>query len=272
MAPRPSLVERLAATLALGPRRRRAAARVSRAKREAMAPRPPARALEAYASVMRTYAARVEALTEKHVLSALPVLGSGDVLDVAALEAGIVELEAELGVLADRSRRSASAAAKRSSEHARVEAQRVLGVSIPKTDPRAAWAVGDFAEIGVLRLRKAGEAQAAKMRAAIAAHTEGESMRADILQSLWVSRVRSQAIARDQVYGLHAQVLRAWSLAAGSGSFVWHTRHDERVRPGHNALDGKTFLWSAPPDTGGGEGHNLPGSPHGCRCVAIPAP
>ena len=205
----------------------------------------------------------------KRQLSKLPVVGSGDPLDLAALEAGIAELEAAMTTMAESSRRSATAAAKRSSQHARVEAQRILNVKIAADDFRIPQAIQDFTDLGVFRMRKIAEAQAVSIRGAIAAHTEG-SLRADILHTLWVSRVRSQAIARDQVYGLHAEVLRAWSLAGGSETFVWHTRHDERVRAGHQRLDGKTFRWDTPPDTGGGEGHGLPGTPHGCRCSAIP--
>ena len=219
---------------------------------------------------MRTYAKRVEALTERLVLSKLPLVGSGDPLDQQALSQGLRTLELELDRLADRSRRSARAAAQRASDHGRRESQRILNVKLPVKSPLAQATVEAFADQGVASLRRAGKQQVSRMRQAIAQHAEGSSMRADILQTLWVSRNRGKTIARDQVHGVFSETIRAWSSAVGSEKFTWHTRRDERVRAGHQALDGRTFFWNAPPNTGRGEGNNLPGQPVNCRCVAIP--
>ena len=270
--PRRSLTQAMAETNVLTKAREANRARVARARREAVAPREPSQALDAYTATMRTYAKRVEVLVNRLVVDRLPILGSGDPLDVAALESGLRELDVELDKLADRSRRSAYAAAKRASTHARQEAQRVLNVTLPKNDMTEAFRIQTFTDLGVARLRAAGTAQVARIRQAITQHVEGASMRQDILKSLWVSRVRGRMIARDQVYGLHVQSIGAWAQTVGSKKYTWHTRHDERVRYGHQRLDGRVFSWDDPPNTGRQEGNNHPGgagAPN-CRCTAIP--
>ena len=270
MARRPTFAERVAQTAALAPARARSKRVLSRAARAALAPADPTVALMAYSATMRTYAGRVEALMGRLVLSRLPVLGSGDPLDRAAIEGGLLEMEGALDQLAERSRRSAAAAAKRAGSHARREAQRILGMSIPAEDPKAALVAHDFAARGVERMRRVGRAQVAQARKALANYQEGSSLKAELERSLWVSRVRGQLVARDLVFGLQTRMLREYSQAVGGSRFVWHTRHDEFVRPGHQVLDGKEFDWSAPPNTGGGEGNNLPGEAPNCRCAAVP--
>jgi SPP1 gp7 family putative phage head morphogenesis protein len=58
---------------------------------------------------------------------------------------------------------------------------------------------------------------------------------------------------------------------AGIRRYLWSTSHDERVRPDHKKLDGKTFSFNQPPITDSRTGaRNNPGYDFGCRCVAIP--
>jgi SPP1 gp7 family putative phage head morphogenesis protein len=268
VARRPTFAERVAQTAQLAPIRQRAQKRLSRAQREALAPTPPAAALAQYSAVMDTYAARVASLVERLVLARLPVVGSGDGLDLVALDRGLEALDVALAELADRSRRSSTAAAKRAAQHARLEAQRILDVSIPKNEPRIPLIVHDFADLGVKRLRLAGQAQVARIRKAIAEHQEGDSLRADIQNALWVSRQRGQMIARDVVHGVQTDLIAGYSLAVGAETYVWCTRRDERVRHGHSVLDGKTFRWDTPPFDG--TGNYKPGQAPGCRCRALP--
>ncbi|GAF84545.1 unnamed protein product, partial [marine sediment metagenome] len=69
-------------------------------------------------------------------------------------------------------------------------------------------------------------------------------------------------IARDQISKLNGQLNKARQEAAGITSFVWETRQDSRVRPAHQALQGRTFTWA--------DGANgiFPGQPINCRCWA----
>jgi len=50
------------------------------------------------------------------------------------------------------------------------------------------------------------------------------------------------------------------------GQYIWHTAHDEKVRPEHAARDGKVFDFAKPPPGGN------PGADYNCRCWAEPIP
>ena len=266
---RRTLAEAFAQTRAVQAQRDTSKRRISRAKREALAPRPPAAAITAYLSVMETYAERVERAVEKRVLSLLPVAGSGDPLDRVALERGLADLAADLDALALRSRRSALAAGKRVSRHGQVEVARMMKVSVPN-DIRTGVSIEAFADRNVELVRKAGREQVARIRTAIADHAEGDSMRRDIQDALWVSRNRGKMIAKDQPHKFHAQTIEAWLQVAGSEEYFWCTRKDEVTRPGHRILDGTRHRYDKPPNTGRLEGHNRPGQAAGCRCRMVP--
>lgn len=260
MARRKSLVESLAETRALQGRRNVAKRRISAAKREALAPRPPTMAIEMFQRAMRTYASRVERAVERRVLSQLPVLGSGDPLDLEALERGLEALSTDLRSLADGLRPRALSAGKRVSEHGRKEVARMMNVSVPK-DASSVFSAHNYAEDAVLRMKAAGEAQVARIRKAIAEYVEGDSMREDIRSALWVSRNRSNYVARDASYRYHRATVAEWASRAGSSHAIYVTARDERVRATHAAHDGKVFEWSSPPSTL---------SEPGCRCRMLP--
>ncbi len=65
----------------------------------------------------------------------------------------------------------------------------------------------------------------------------------------------------DPAIGVLNAALAAWP---GGRRYVWRTVGDDRVRPAHAALEGRSFTWAAPP----AEGH--PGTAPGCRCWAEP--
>lgn len=75
---------------------------------------------------------------------------------------------------------------------------------------------------------------------------------------------RARLIARDQLGKVSADLDRIRHTQAGVKRFVWKTSGDERVRPKHVALGGKTFTYARPPSEG------LPGQPINCRCKARP--
>lgn len=51
-----------------------------------------------------------------------------------------------------------------------------------------------------------------------------------------------------------------------TGKYIWHTAHDEKVRPEHAARNGKIFDFANPPPGGN------PGDDYNCRCQAEPLP
>jgi len=253
---RRTLTQAIAETVALKARREKAAERIESARLRAKAPRPPSQALAAFSSVMDTYAERVAAKAERLVVKRLE---GGDIFG------GLAQFELELRDLASNMLRSSRAAARRASDHARSEAARVLNLQIPKPytqDP----AVDKFVRSVEARLLAAAQAQADLIRGVLEEGKGAEGVR----QALWLSRQRSQLVARDSVYGLQAAALQQWSQNLGSEEFYWSTSKDERVRPGHAALDGRKFRWDDPPNTGRGEGANLPGQARNCRCKAVP--
>lgn len=106
-----------------------------------------------------------------------------------------------------------------------------------------------------------------------------DELRGDIQSSFDLDKRKAEAIARDQVSTLNAQITRMQQTDAGVKKYRWRSCHDSAVRPCHAALDGKVFSWDNPPEmwyetktrgrvyTGR---HCHPGEDHGCRCTAVP--
>lgn len=94
--------------------------------------------------------------------------------------------------------------------------------------------------------------------------TRAEAVQAQVGQILGVTERHQRLIARDQIGKLVGQLDREKQTSAGVEQFIWRTAEDERVRPAHVAINGKTFTWENPPDLG------IPGTPIQCRCTAEP--
>lgn len=84
-------------------------------------------------------------------------------------------------------------------------------------------------------------------------------------RQLEIGDSRARLIARDQTSKLTADLNRIRHEQAGIDRYVWRTSQDERVRPRHAKLEGKTYRYGEP--TGAEEGLP-PGQPIQCRCVA----
>lgn len=95
-----------------------------------------------------------------------------------------------------------------------------------------------------------------------------EDMGDQIQEALNFGQYRSQLIARDQTLKGAATFNRVAQESAGITHYVWSASGDERTREEHAALDGETFAYDDPPDTG--NGRNNPGEDIQCRCSAIP--
>lgn len=94
-----------------------------------------------------------------------------------------------------------------------------------------------------------------------------KSLREQLQNDLGVMDSRAKLIARDQVSKMNADLNRQRHLQAGITEYEWQTSQDERVRPRHAELNGKTYKYSEP---SGAEEGLPPGQPILCRCVAIP--
>ncbi|WP_161883948.1 minor capsid protein [Deinococcus alpinitundrae] len=87
---------------------------------------------------------------------------------------------------------------------------------------------------------------------------------ADLLQArLGVHRSRAVLIAQDQMLTAASRAGIDRLKTLGVKQFQWETQQDSRVRPGHQALQGRVFTWRGAPE--------LPGHAVMCRCWAAPA-
>lgn len=98
-----------------------------------------------------------------------------------------------------------------------------------------------------------------------------ETLRAQIVEAFGATRSHADLIARDQVLKLNGQITEDRQTGAGIMQYTWSTSGDERVRPGHEELDGTVQSWSDPPEVDEKSGRRAhPGGDYQCRCVAIP--
>lgn len=74
-------------------------------------------------------------------------------------------------------------------------------------------------------------------------------------------------IANDQTGTILSQIDAYRDQKAGAEKYIWRSMEDDRVRPKHQELDGKTFEYD---DPNGGDDGQLPGEPINCRCYADP--
>jgi SPP1 gp7 family putative phage head morphogenesis protein len=97
-----------------------------------------------------------------------------------------------------------------------------------------------------------------------------DPMENDPLGKLWIVRNHAQLVAHNETFALSDDVIGFWSAQAGEDEYIWLTRGDDRVRPGHAVLDGTVQRSDSPPFTGSREGNNHPGHAPGCRCQRMP--
>lgn len=106
----------------------------------------------------------------------------------------------------------------------------------------------------------------------IIAQLQGKAPGPDGTVSVMVeSENRARLIARDQTAKLNADINQVRQQALGITEYRWVTSKDDRVRPTHEANDGKIFRWDAKPGEKGYPnvtGH--PGKDIQCRCIAQP--
>lgn len=97
-----------------------------------------------------------------------------------------------------------------------------------------------------------------------------ETLRKRLVEEEGVASRRAELIARDQVLKANGELNKQRQQAAGVERYIWSAGADDRVRPMHRDLDGKTFRWDDPPVTNPQGDRNHPGQDYQCRCGAIP--
>lgn len=105
------------------------------------------------------------------------------------------------------------------------------------------------------------------LRAAVTeAYLNGDSperLQALIRKRLGFMKSRAELIAVDQMASVSSEVNEIRQRQAGVEEYIWETSRDERVRPRHRHLQGKTYKWGEPT---GAEDGLPPGRP--IRCFA----
>lgn len=97
--------------------------------------------------------------------------------------------------------------------------------------------------------------------------------RVDLLKEILVERFgiadrKATFLAKQETSMIASEFNRARAEEIGSTEYIWHTRHDDRVRPDHQALNGTTQSWSSPPVVDKArDRHAHPGMDYGCRCT-----
>lgn len=162
--------------------------------------------------------------------------------------------------------------ARRTAVHQRAELQRQLEdarwVNISIMDRRLPGAISQFIHENVALVRRLqgdalGHLEALIYRG-LASGMDAEELGGAIADRLGIAERHARLIARDQIQKLDSKVTELRHAELGIRSFVWWSMQDDRVRPRHRSLHGKTFAYSDPPADG------LPGQPVGCRCRQAP--
>lgn len=103
-----------------------------------------------------------------------------------------------------------------------------------------------------------------------------QGYRADQLMDLLETRfgttkAKAEFLAKQETSLFMSKFRRERFTDAGLNYYRWSTSKDRRVRPDHQKLDGKIFIFGSPPIVDSSTGRRAePGEDFGCRCIAIP--
>jgi len=151
-------------------------------------------------------------------------------------------------------------------------------VPTPVVVPDVKLSIADLADLKAQvddAIKKTVAESARDIAAAIAKNElEGASitkLRELINVALERVRTRTKAIAERETALFIAKERERLYKSIGAESYIWQTRLDERVRPGHRVLEGHQFSWDSPPVTNHATGdRNNPGEDWNCRCCPLP--
>lgn len=150
-----------------------------------------------------------------------------------------------------------------------------LGFDVLQSEPYLAEQLELFAADNVRLIRKLTTEAAEELRGIIVrgVRTSADlaSVQEQIEARIGITGRRAALIARDQVGSLNAELTQLRHTQAGVTAYEWQTAGDERVRPGHRALDGTEQKYDKPPVVDPRTGKRAhPGEDVNCRCIAVP--
>lgn len=147
-----------------------------------------------------------------------------------------------------------------------------IGTDISLRDPKIAGLLDEFVHANVSLIRALGNKSLDDVEKAIvngvASGDSWSGIQDDVQERYGISDRHAQLIARDQVGKLNGQITRARHEELGVSKYKWRDSGDNKVRPSHKKLNGKTFSYAKPPLVDG-ERKN-PGEPICCRCSPEP--
>lgn len=117
--------------------------------------------------------------------------------------------------------------------------------------------VKNFTDAEVLELRKLAEEN-------WYAGGRMDRLREIIQNRFGIASRRATFLARQETGLVASHFARSRAQSIGSTEYVWHSRHDNRVRPEHAARDGRTFRWDDPPFDTDIQEHVNPGEAFQC--------
>lgn len=166
-----------------------------------------------------------------------------------------------------------AAIARQLDDWSRQDVARYLAIDVNAVAPDPA-ALREFRR-ATARLIKDIPIQQAERIANLVTQAQTTGMRVETLQKRLqaeegIAKRRAELIARDQVLKANAKLNEDRQKEVGVERYIWSAGADDRVRPMHRDLDGKTFRWDDPPITNPQGDRNHPGQDYQCRCGAIP--
>jgi len=152
--------------------------------------------------------------------------------------------------------------------------QSVLGINPLLSERWLEPLVSSFTETNVGLIKSIPEQFLGKVeqmvRATVERGVSTEALTGQIFDEFDVTRSRAHLIARDQVSKFNSSLHEVRQKSAGVTKYIWSTSRDERVRPRHAAMDGKTVSWDDPPPVGNNGERLHVGQDFQCRCVSLP--
>ncbi len=147
--------------------------------------------------------------------------------------------------------------------------QRSLSVNPIGDEPYLQNQINSFVKQNVSLITNIGDEQTRRIEASLLRDLSNGLGSAEIRRNLVkienFSRNRAKLIARDQTAKFNSELSGLRMQNVGIDEYEWLTAGDERMRPRHQAQNGKIFRNDTPP---AGTGH--PGHEVNCRCTRQP--
>ena len=243
-------------------------------------PKPPTGIILAYTSALLATSRAMDAT----IMSALRARGlvrqdaaEGEAPAIASDELArlVAELKRKLAAIGTRASlagqidRIANRAVRFSRAEWREQIKSTLGIDLT-ADPDTAKLVDQFRARQTKYITSLAADKVERVRTVLRdvnADTPRGEIQKRIMEETGATESRAALIARTETVTLNSELMQARHQAAGVLSFQWSTSNDERVRPSHAALNGRTFQYATPPIVDGEP--LIPGQTYNCRCVAL---